>query len=144
MNAEEFLTPQEEKDIILAIQKAEASTSGEIRVHIENTSYEECMKRAEEVFYLLNMDKTKDANGVLFYVSAVKQKFSILGDVGIDKVVPSNFWESIKDTVIEQFSQGNYVGGLILGIEETGKKLKEFFPFQEDDKNELSDEISKS
>lgn len=144
MNAEELLTSEEEKRIVDTIQKAEAFTSGEIRVHIENSSDKECMERAKEVFYLLNMDHTKDANGVLFYVSAIKQKFSILGDVGIDKVVPSDFWESVKNTVIEQFKQGKYVEGLTLGIEEAGKKLKEFFPYQQDDKNELSDEISKS
>ena len=38
---EDFLTQQEEQQIIDAIRDAEKNTSGEIRVHIENCSKKE-------------------------------------------------------------------------------------------------------
>ena len=139
---EDFLTTTEEQDIIAAIRQAEKNTSGEIRVHLEKNTEKDALTRAKEVFYFLKMDETKQQNGVLFYVAVADKKFSVLGDKGIDNVVPDDFWNSIKDNIISEFSNGNYANGLKLGISETGQKLKEFFPHQSDDINELSDEIS--
>ena len=139
---EDFLTTAEEQQVIEAIRDAEKNTSGEIRVHLEKWTEKDALERAKEVFYFLKMDETKQQNGVLFYVAVADKKFSILGDKNIDNAVPDDFWNSIKNNVIQQFSNGNYVDGLKQGIAETGQKLKEFFPYQSDDSNELSDEIS--
>lgn len=141
---EDFLTKEEEQRIVEAIKDAEVATSGEIRVHLENKSTDDCLEHAKEIFHLLHMDETEEKNGVLFYVAVKDKQFAIIGDSGIDKVVPDDFWESIKNTVTSEFSKGNKANGLVLGIVEAGQKLQQFFPFQKDDKNELSDEISKS
>ncbi len=139
---EDFLTQAQEQEIIEAIRLAEENTSGEIRVHLEKTSDKEPLDRAKEVFYFLKMDETDQQNGVLFYVAVDDKKFSILGDKGIDAAVPNNFWNSIRDAVINQFKSGNYTQGLKEGILETGLKLKQYFPYQSNDKNELPDSIS--
>ena len=141
---EDFLTAQEEQQIIEAINKAELETSGEIRVHIEKGLTENCIERAKEVFNYLKMQETKDKNGVLFYVSVHNKSFAILGDSGIDKVVPNDFWESVKNIVTSEFSKGNKVEGLVKGITEAGKKLKYYFPYHSKDTNELTNEISNS
>ncbi len=140
---EDFLSLEDEEKIVQAILEAEKETSGEIRVHVEKESSVETLERAKEVFYYLKMDQTKEKNGVLFYVSVQDQKFAVIGDEGIDKVVPDDFWESVKEVVTSEFKKGNYSKGLELGILEAGKKLQAYFPYYEDDKNELSDEISK-
>jgi len=140
---EDFLTKAEEDLIVAAIRDAEKQTSGEIRVHIENTNAKKCLERAEEVFYFLGMDNTEDKNGVLFYVDVENKQFAVIGDKGIDKVVPEHFWESVRDRVTGEFSKGNYADGLVLGIIEAGQKLQEYFPYQHTDTNELSNEISK-
>jgi len=140
---EDFLTKAQEKEIVEAIKIAEKNTSGEIRVHIEKSTDKNAYDRALEVFYKLQMDKTHLKNGVLFYVSVLDKKFAIIGDKGIDNVVPEIFWESVKNQVLTNFANSNYSKGLIEGILETGTKLKQYFPFQSDDTNELSDEISK-
>lgn len=141
-NVEDFLTQTQEQEIIDAIRAAEKNTSGEIRVHLERNSDKDPLERAKEVFYFLKMDKTKNKNGVLFYVAVDDKKFSVLGDEGINSLVPDDFWNSIKDTVIQRFSRGSYSDGLKEGILATGQKLKEYFPFQINDKDELSNEIS--
>lgn len=141
---ENFLTLAQEREIIEAIRLAEEHTSGEIRVHMEKTTDKEPLERAREVFCFLKMDETVQHNGVLFYLAIDDKKFSVLGDKGIDAVVPTDFWNSIKDVVINQFKQGNYTQGLKQGILETGLKLKHFFPRQNNDKNELPDAISLS
>ena len=140
---ENFLTTSEELEIIEAIRNAELNTSGEIRVHLEACSEKEAMLRAQEVFYYLKMDQTEAKNGVLFYLGVEDKKFAIIGDKGIDQVVPSNFWNGIRDLVMNEFKHQHFVQGLLLGISEAGRKLKEFFPLLPDDRNELSNTVSK-
>jgi len=143
-NVEDFLSSSQEQDIIDAIRIAEKDTSGEIRVHIEKNTDKDPLDRAKEVFHFLKMDETEKRNGVLFYLAVEDKQFSILGDIGIFKVAPETFWDSTKDIVLNEFIKGNFTNGLKLGILEAGNKLKEFFPYQKNDNNELPDSISLS
>ena len=140
---EEFLTVSEEQEIVEAILKAEKNTSGEIRVHIEAHTELDHYERAQEVFHLLKMDNTKEDNGVLIYVAVNDRKFVIYGDKGINKVVPKDFWQTTKDIIQEHFIKGAFKNGLVAGILKAGTELHKHFPWQSDDTNELSNEISK-
>jgi uncharacterized membrane protein len=140
---EAFLTKEEEEEIISAIQIAEKNTSGEIRVHIEASSKKDPYERALEVFHLLEMQNTKDANAVLIYVAVDDKKFVICGDTGINTVVPKDFWNTTKDVIQGHFKAGNFKQGIIDGILKAGEELQDHFPYQTDDENELSNEISK-
>jgi uncharacterized membrane protein len=142
-NTEYHLSKEEEQAVVDAIKSAEMNTSGEIRVHIDPSSEQDAMERSKEVFFELKMNETEAKNGVLFYLAIKEHKFAILGDSGINEVVPDDFWDTTKELVLTEFKKGDFASGLQLGIAEAGKKLKEFFPYQSDDVNELSDEISK-
>ncbi len=137
-----FFTPEEKQKIKGAIQAAELDTSGEIRVHIENKCTEDVLDRASYLFHKLEMDNTELRNGVLFYLAVKSHHFAILGDRGINEVVPENFWENIKEIMAEHFSKGEFTEGLTKGITQAGSSLKEHFPYQSDDVNELPDDIS--
>ena len=140
---EAFLTKEEEQEIIAAIRIAEKNTSGEIRVHIEATSDKDHYERSLEVFYILKMNNTKDENAVLIYVAVNDKKFVIYGDKGINNVVPEDFWNSTKDVIQNHFKKGDFKQGIVDGILKAGEELKAHFPWQIDDENELSNEISK-
>ena len=140
---EDFLTKEEERDIVEAIRMAEKETSGEIRDHIEKTTSIDAFDRAMEVFHLLEMDKTELKNGVLIYVAVKDKTFVICGDQGINKVVSNDFWDSTKEIMVSHFKKGDFKQGLIEGISKAGNKLKLYFPYQQGDTNELSNEISK-
>ncbi|WP_282162487.1 TPM domain-containing protein [Ulvibacterium marinum] len=140
---EEFLTAEEEQEIVLAILQAEKNTSGEIRVHIEAHTELDYLDRAKEVFHILKMDNTKEDNGVLIYIAVNDRNFAIYGDKGIDKVVPKGFWESTRDAIQKAFKEGHFKQGIIDGVLTAGKELESHFPWQHGDMNELSDEISK-
>lgn len=134
---------KEQKELIVrAIKDAELNTSGEIRVHIENNCHEDVMDRAAYWFAKLKMHKTELRNGVLFYLALNHRKFAILGDVGINSVVPEDFWNDTKEAMLPYFVDGNFTVGLSKGIEMAGGKLKQYFSYQKDDVNELDDEIS--
>lgn len=140
--AENFFTTEEKQKIKLAIQDAEKDTSGEIRVHIENKCKDDVLDRAAFLFGKLKMHKTVRRNGVLFYLSVFDKKFGIIGDAGINAVTPDDFWDQIKETMQTLFRNNEFADGLILGIHMAGKALKKYFPYMENDVNELSDEIS--
>ncbi|WP_029037938.1 TPM domain-containing protein [Salinimicrobium xinjiangense] len=140
---EDFLSKEDEAEVVAAIQKAELKTSGEIRVHIEHSFKGDIWARAMEVFHLLKMDNTKEDNGVLIYVAVDDRQFIIYGDKGINAVVPKDFWETTKEAIVAQFKKGNFKQGLIDGILRAGKELQEHFPWSEGDQNELSDKISR-
>jgi len=141
--ASKLFSPQQKAQIVAAIQEAEMQTSGEIQVHIENHCKGEVLDRAAQVFETLKMHQTKDRNGVLVYLAVADHKFAILGDAGINAVVPTNFWESTKDLMAQQFREGHFTEGLIAGIHHAGEQLKQHFPFdQSSDQNELSNEVS--
>lgn len=142
MKPADFLGKDSEKLIVNAISNAENRTSGEIRVHIESSCKSDVLDRAATVFKTLSMHKTKERNGVLFYLSVNDKKFAIIGDVGINAVVPPDFWDSTKELLISHFKKGEFTEGLLAGIELAGKHLKQYFPHQQDDVNELSDDIS--
>lgn len=140
--AEERFTEEEKEQIVEAIKNAERSTSGEIRVHIENHCKDDVLDRAAEVFAILKLHKTALRNGVLFYLAVKDHKFAILGDAGINKKVPKDFWDKIKHLATGLFKESKIAEGLAEGIKMAGSQLKEHFPVAEDDINELSDDIS--
>ena len=142
MKTSDFFNVEEKRAISEAIRKAELKTSGEIRVHIESQCKIEALDRAAFIFSKLKMHKTKERNGVLFYIAIVDKKFAIIGDAGINTKVPANFWDEIRSTMFHYFIEKKYVEGLEKGIHMTGEQLKSHFPHQIDDVNELSNEVS--
>ena len=140
---EDFLTKEEEQEIVSAIGIAEKNTSGEIRVHIEKENTIAPLDRAMEVFRNLNMENTQERNGVIIYVAIKSKHFAIYGDKGINEKVGIDFWDSTKEIMQNHFKNGNFKQGLIDGILKAGEQLKTHFPYQDNDKNELSNGISR-
>src|ERR1700749_2451888 len=98
---------EEQQRIRKAVEDAEKHTSGQLRVCIEKTCSEDVLDRAAKYFHQLNMHKTRLRNGVLIYVATVDRKFAIIGDAGINKVVPDNFWDDTKEEMLKQLKYGN-------------------------------------
>lgn len=142
MGVRNFFNKEQQAQIVNAIKAAELNTSGEVRVHLDQHCEENVLDRAAFVFAKLKMHRTKLRNGVLFYLATASRKFAIIGDAGINQKVPDDFWDSIKEHVLAKFKEGNFVDGLSEGIIKAGEKLKVHFPYQSDDINELSDDIS--
>lgn len=142
IKAKRFLSGREKEQIIHAIQHAEAETSGEIRVHIESKAGSDTLRRAQDLFEKLGMAGTELRNGVLIYLAVNDRQFAIIGDQGIDKVVPENFWDDTKEQMSACFKAGRFAEGICFGIESAGEHLAKHFPHQADDVNELTDEIS--
>ncbi|MGZ5243515.1 MAG: TPM domain-containing protein [Bacteroidia bacterium] len=140
--ARSFFAPDQVAAIKEAVVAAEIKTSGEVRVFIESNCKDiECLDRAADVFDELHLQKTAQRNGVLFYLAVDDHKFAILGDAGINKIVPANFWDSVKEHMQTRFRKGEFTEGLVEGIGMAGEKLITHFPGKHDDINELEDDV---
>lgn len=141
--AEESFSSEQKKRIKAAIEEAELNTSGEIRVHLENhCKSENVLDRAAQVFAQLKMHETEARNGVLVYMAVKDHKFAIIGDGGINAKVEEDFWDTTMEKMLARFKAGELTQGLVDGILCAGERLKQYFPYQKDDINELSDDIS--
>ncbi len=140
--ARKYFSKEEQEIIVSAIKDAEMATSGEIRVHIEEYCKRNVLDRAAEVFSLLEMQRTKQRNGVLFYLAILDKQFAIIGDRGINEKIKDHYWGDVREHLIARFQNNEFTLGLKEAILMTGQQLKEYFPAYENQENELTDEIS--
>jgi uncharacterized membrane protein len=136
------ISENDRKEIIKAIEEAELNTSGEIRVHFEAKCKEDILDHAAFIFERLEMFKTAQRNAILFYMALDDRKFAVIGDAGIHEKVGDEFWQKVRDEMIPLFKEDKIAAGLVNGIQKAGKELKNYFPYQSNDKNELDNEIS--
>jgi len=137
-----FFTPEERNAISRAIADAELRTSGEIRIHIAADSRGQPRSAAEASFTAVGMQGTAARNGVLLYISVADHRFAIVGDEGIDRVVPAGFWADVTAEMETHFARREFAAGTIAAVHRVGEKLNEYYPRERGDVNELPNEIS--
>ncbi len=137
-----FFSREEKWTIQQAIARAEERTSGEIRVHLARFTHGDVLEAAKAVFQTIGMHATKARNGVLIYLSVEDHRFAIVGDAGIDGVVPAGFWDEIKAGMQERFAADRFAEGIAEAVRQVGEKLQTYFPIEKGDINELTDDIS--
>jgi uncharacterized membrane protein len=139
---QDWFTPQEHESIVNAIRAAEKRTSGEVRVFVESRcSYVDAVDRAAEVFFGLKMDKTEDRNGVVLYIAMKDHQLAVYGDKGIHEKVGTEFWNTEVMKMLSSFKKESYAEGIIQIVKEIGDALVTHFPYENEDRNELPDDI---
>jgi len=135
---------QQEQRIIAAIEAAELVTSGEVRVHLNDTCSGNPLRDAQKQLHKLGMHRTAERNGILFFIALESHKFAVVGDAGIHAKVGQSFWEGIRDHMVPELKEGRWIEALELGIAEAGRALAEHFPHQgRSDRDELSNDVSR-
>jgi uncharacterized membrane protein len=137
-----FLTDAEQQQVMEAISAAEKKTSGEIRVYMESRcSYLDPVNRARELFYQLNMQQTAQGNGVLLYLAIKDHQLAIYGGQGIHEKVGTEFWNKEVRQILSEFKAHHYADGIAHAVADIGSALQTHFPYDNQDKNELPDNI---
>lgn len=124
-----------------AVKEAEKQTSGEIRICLEDYCSVDVLDRSAYIFKKLGIHETKERNGILIYLSLNDRKYAIIGDAGIHHHVKQEFWDLVGGEMIAFFKDGKVADGLIHAVQRAGEKLSQYFPYQRNDSNELSDDI---
>ncbi len=100
---------------------------------------EEVHQRAIQIFHENKVSMTKGRTGIMIFISLLERKVEVLADCGINEKVEKNYWNDLVQTLIGHLKEGKAVEGIIAAIESCGKSLKESFPREDDDKNEIPD-----
>jgi uncharacterized membrane protein len=140
----DFLTEADLEAVRRAILEAEASTSAEIRVHLDHRCSGDPMARAVAVFEGLGMHKTAERHGVLIYIAITDRKLAVIGDRGIHERVGDRYWPELVAAVTSHFRDERPRDGLVHAVGELGQVLRQHFPRRPDDVDELGNEVSVS
>jgi len=144
MKQADFLARLEDARIVQAIRSAEAKTSGEIRVYISERAVADPLPAAREQFVKLDMDKTKDRNGVLIFVAPESQTFAIVGDEAIHtRGGGESFWKEVADVMTTHLKADAMTDAIVRAVEKVGALLAEHFPHNQDDQDELPDRVER-
>lgn len=128
-----------------AIAQVETSTSAEIRVHFTTCpSKLTLLDEATAIFHQLHMHKTENRNGVLIFLRLKSREIAVIGDEGIHNKVGTEFWEAVKQEIIDTIKQFDLNEGIVRGVRVVGKQLAKHFPPSADNPNELSNEVTSS
>jgi putative membrane protein len=111
-----------------------------LRPFIRDTRAEAEVRRAALAhFYSEGLQHTRDATGVLIYISVLERKVWILGDRGINERLAPQTWQHCVDRLVQGIKEKRQGAALCATIAEIGSLLREHFPIKADDRNELSD-----
>ena len=142
MRTHNFIRQLEHDRIIAAIKKAEAKTSGQIRVFLQRGRFEEdALVRAEKKFFQLGMQKTAERNAILIFVAPRMQKFAVIGDEGVHQKCGEQFWQGLVARMRQHFLREDFTEALLEAVEATGALLAKYFPRTGSAPNELPDEV---
>jgi putative membrane protein len=102
---------------------------------------EEVREAAMTAFFVEKLYKTKDENGILLFISVFERKVWIIADGGINAKINQNRWQDLVNLITNGIKEGKQAQAICEAIHQAGNILKEHFPIQPDDNNELRDLI---
>lgn len=144
MKIKSFLSQVEHARIVAAIQKAEANSRGEIRIHVSHRKVADAQAAAALQFEKLGMSATRERNGVMLFIAPVSQRFAVIGDSGIHGKCGEAFWSEVTREMAEAFREGRFSDGIATAVGRVGDALATHFPRVSDrpDADELPNEVS--
>lgn len=102
---------------------------------------EEVQEAAVSSFFKQGLYRTRDANGILIFISILERKVWVLADKGISARVPQSRWNGIVDGIIEGIKTKRQAAAICEAVMEVGGILGEYFPVKPDDTDELKNLI---
>jgi len=97
----------------------------------------EVQEAALASFYTEKLYKTKDANGILIFISVLERKVWVLADAGINARIDPGQWQGIIDLITQGIKEKRQCEAICNAIVQIGELLKTHFPHQQDDIDEL-------
>jgi len=137
-----LIPPEEQNRLLDKIARIEKCSSGEVRIHVTDRRVKDPLEAARKTFTALGMAATKRRNGVLVFLSLPSRSFAIVGDEGIDRVTPPDYWDRLRDALAQRFAAGNFCEGLLEILDRVESVLLENFPYEKGDVDELPNDIS--
>jgi putative membrane protein len=98
-------------------------------------------QRAETAFLEEEVFATRDRTGILIFVALFEHQVVVLGDAGINRVVPDGAWKQVVAEMVEGIRVGRPAEALIAAIGDCGRLLAAHrLEIRPDDFDELDNE----
>ncbi|WP_028581093.1 TPM domain-containing protein [Desulfogranum japonicum] len=98
---------------------------------------DEVREGAITAFFMEQLYKTKQENGVLLYISVFERKVWVLGDAGVNAVIDENYWNDVVSELVANIRIGKRCQGICRAVDSIGESLAAHFPIKEDNVDEL-------
>lgn len=95
---------------------------------------------ARSAFLHQGLHHTRDATGLLIFVSEAEHYVEILADQGIARLVDDSQWQTVVDAFVANVKAGQVAEGFQQCVASCGDKLAEYVPATRD-KNELPNHL---
>lgn len=102
---------------------------------------EEVEEAAMTNFFHHGLYRTRDATGILLFVSVFERKVWILADQGINEKVPAGQWDALVAEITQGIRDKRPGRAICAAIEKMGNILKTHFPIRPGDTDELPNVI---
>ena len=96
---------------------------------------------AELEFYRSKINNTKEATGILIFISLYEHQVVVLADKQISDKKPNDTWSGLIAKIQNGIRSQNLSAGISDGLLQSGKLLSELFPAKKQNENELSNAI---
>jgi putative membrane protein len=108
------------------------------RVFISDREMQAQVRDAAEIqFYRKGVFRTREATGVLIYVSVFERKVRVLGDRGINLRIPEGTWAGVAATIAQGVREGRPAESVCRAVGRVADLLAEKFPVAPGDVDEL-------
>ncbi len=112
------------------------------RLFISNREIDEEVEEAAITnFFRHALYRTRDATGVLIYISVFERRVWVLADQGINSKVPRSQWDSVVSRITEGIRKKQAAVAICDAVHMVGRVLEEHFPAKPDDTDELQNMI---
>ena len=102
---------------------------------------EEVEEAAVNQFFRKGLYRTRDANGVLLFISVFEHKVWLLADKGIHEKVSPEAWSQLVGRITRGIRKGQGADAICMAIKDIGDLLQFHFPIKPDDTDELDNLI---
>ncbi len=103
----------------------------------------EVEEEAMKSFFTEKLYATRDANGILLFISIFEKKVWILADRSIRDKIPQQSWDALVSGLTAKISSKDRCAALCRTITHIGDLLEQHFPCKRDDTDELHNLIIK-
>lgn len=102
---------------------------------------QEVKEAATLQFFSKGLYRTREETGVLIYLSLFERKVWVLGDRGVNAVVPAGFWQGLVNQIVADIQKDRPAEAICRAVGRICELLEEKFPAVPGDTNELPDLI---
>ena len=124
----DFIDQIDYERVHAAIKAAEEGNSADIVLYISHRKAPEPLPAAQAVFTKLKLDRAKDDNSLLIFISPKSRTFAAVGGTALHAKVGQAWWDDMVGTLTTHFKQGQFTAGLLAILAHAGEALRHHFP----------------